>query len=423
MRPFAEYLLASEETEPGFGWNWASLQILRDNPGTLPDQLGARIVTDYQKQAQSFGEAASITLSLTDLVALDQLEAALQGLQTGLTPQLSTQAAGIGQEVGKALEFGKAPDPAQGFHTIDLGDLARNLEQASLSTQASQGVRAAMQQIVKAKVAGASTANATGLSIYFPTQQAYYRNSYNAIPGIGGWRSFLLAWYTAGTAAAPKGPQFTNADHQTDGQWSQGAWTVSGTLAPGAASSILLATAYFGTWDDAAQTATLFVDQPADVAANAVTSQWNGKLLQLSQGNHTALAYMSLTVAEAAGKSQVTLDVPLDYQKGTDHRYIVLRRVIDVDSGAIVGAGYFEYTSDAVAAFYPESDGHLLPIVAQVDSSGQEVWQTTTAQPFGPEGIDLQFLPAPSGQAVYAEIDVEVLGGQGDYVYSIGKVP
>lgn len=423
MRPFAEYLLASEETEPGFGWNWASLQILRDDPTTGPEQLGVRIVQDYQKHAQSFGESSAITLSLTDLVALDVLDSALSGLQSGLTPQLATQAAGIGQQVGKALEFGKAPNPEQGFHTIDLGDLAGNLAQAALSTAQSQAVQAAMQQIVKAKVAGQTTANATGLSIYFPTQQSYYRNSYNAIPGIGGWRAFLKAWYSAGTAAAPQGPQFSNADHLADGQWGQEGWTVSGSLTQGSAQAILLATAYFGTWDDASQTATLYMDQPADVAQNAVTSQWNGKLLQLAQGGQTALAYMSLTVEQAAGKTQVTLEVPLDYWHGTDERYIVLRRVIDADSGQVVGAGYFEYTADAVAAFYPEPDGKLFPIVANVDSSGQEVWQATTAQPFSPDQLELQLAPAPSGQAVYAEIDVEVLGDQGDYVYTVGKVP
>src|SRR5690606_22703317 len=55
-RPFGEYLLASEELEPGHGWDYAALRVLRDDPSTDPVTLGRAIADGFQAQAAANGE-------------------------------------------------------------------------------------------------------------------------------------------------------------------------------------------------------------------------------------------------------------------------------------------------------------------------------------------------------------------------------
>jgi hypothetical protein len=66
LSPFADYLVASEEMEPGNGWyytNW--VKMLLDDPKTAPEKLGKQIIDDFASSNEKAGD--NYTLSLIDL--------------------------------------------------------------------------------------------------------------------------------------------------------------------------------------------------------------------------------------------------------------------------------------------------------------------------------------------------------------------
>ena len=66
LSPFADYLVASEEMEPGNGWyytNW--IKMLLDDPKTAPEKLGKQIIDDFASSNEKAGD--NYTLSLIDL--------------------------------------------------------------------------------------------------------------------------------------------------------------------------------------------------------------------------------------------------------------------------------------------------------------------------------------------------------------------
>ena len=63
MKPYAGYMIASQETEPGFGWHYSFLKdIEKDRNGA---ETGKRIIDAYFENAPDSGEL--MTLSCVDL--------------------------------------------------------------------------------------------------------------------------------------------------------------------------------------------------------------------------------------------------------------------------------------------------------------------------------------------------------------------
>ena len=70
----AEYLVASEELEPGTGWDYSAwLRELSADPAMGGAKLGKLICDSYKSSADSRGEGGEITLSVTDLTKLQPL--------------------------------------------------------------------------------------------------------------------------------------------------------------------------------------------------------------------------------------------------------------------------------------------------------------------------------------------------------------
>jgi len=68
LAPFARYMVASEELEPGSGWDYLAIgQFLNANPGADGAQLGQVIADSFLLSNQLLGEDALATLSVVDL--------------------------------------------------------------------------------------------------------------------------------------------------------------------------------------------------------------------------------------------------------------------------------------------------------------------------------------------------------------------
>ncbi|MEA5016042.1 MAG: clostripain-related cysteine peptidase [Candidatus Limiplasma sp.] len=89
LAPFADYMIASEELEPGTGWNYSDwLPKLSANPGIDIRELGPVIVDGFIRASVAQNPSEYATLSLTDLSKLGPLQKAMEGLAASLQGQI-----------------------------------------------------------------------------------------------------------------------------------------------------------------------------------------------------------------------------------------------------------------------------------------------------------------------------------------------
>ena len=170
MEPYADYLIASEETEPGTGWyytNW--LKLLNESSSTNTLNLGRQICDDFTTQNAMYASSTGTTLSVIDLAELGgTVEGKLGDFGSDLTSRLQSNNY---QEVANARNGSREFSPQNQLDQVDLVDFCLNL-----NTKESINFAKTVQSAVKYnRVNGIS--NAYGLSIYFPNSSLKSVNS------------------------------------------------------------------------------------------------------------------------------------------------------------------------------------------------------------------------------------------------------
>ena len=158
IEPYADYLIGSEETEPGEGWyytNWVKL--LDDNTSIKTVSLGKQIIDDYISNSS---KASELTQSITDLGELKYMLAKpLAVFSKAIGDKLdSNEYALIATARSKTKEFSKSSRLDQ----VDLVDLAKKFD-----IDGSDELIKAIQTSVKYNKSR-NISNAYGLSAYFP---------------------------------------------------------------------------------------------------------------------------------------------------------------------------------------------------------------------------------------------------------------
>lgn len=180
LSDYADYMIASEESEPGIGWyytNWVS--DLSANTSIDTVRLGQRIVNDFVQTCAQQCRGQDTTLSVTDLAEAG----------TTLPPALSN----FYNETAKIIESGdyssvsKARSSAHEFakssriDQCDLTHFALNMNSAS-----GQKLASTIRSAVKYNKTGTTVSNAYGLSAYFPYRSGNVNNAINTLGGIDG---------------------------------------------------------------------------------------------------------------------------------------------------------------------------------------------------------------------------------------------
>ena len=166
LSQYADYMIASEETEPGVGWyytNW--LNKLSANTSMPTVQIGKQIADDFVSVCNQQCRGQATTLSVVDMAELQAtLPAALKAfsadtnelIQEKEYKTVSTARAG-------AREFAQSSRIDQ----IDLAQFARNMK-----TTEGKALASALEAAVKYNKTGGGMTHAYGLSIYFPYKRA-----------------------------------------------------------------------------------------------------------------------------------------------------------------------------------------------------------------------------------------------------------
>ena len=162
LSQYADYMIASEETEPGVGWyytNW--LTRLGKNTSMPTIEIGRIIADDFVDVCNRQCRGQATTLSVVDL-------AELQATVPEELKQFSIGTNGLIQNkefktVSKARSRTREFAQQSRIDQIDLVDFARNM-----GTGEGKALAKALQGAVKYNRTGGSISNAYGLSIYFP---------------------------------------------------------------------------------------------------------------------------------------------------------------------------------------------------------------------------------------------------------------
>lgn len=158
---YADYLVASEESEPGIGWyytNWVTM--LSNNTSTPTLQLGKQIVDDFVDVCAKKCAGQDTTLSLTDLAEFSNtVPKALNAWSDDTAEIIVSDYKTVSGARGGSKEF--AADSK--IDQVDLAHVAFNLNNSS-----SKALADTLLSAVKYNRTSSTVKNAYGLSIYFP---------------------------------------------------------------------------------------------------------------------------------------------------------------------------------------------------------------------------------------------------------------
>ena len=223
VAPLARTMVASEELEPGSGWQYtATLRALVQTPTLTGAALGRIVADSYlasfvrssDEDVRSAG--LGVTLSVLDLARLAALETAVDRLGNALAADITQRGRASWLQIAEARasseDYGTLGDPdAPDSGLYDLRDFAFQVQEhvttPAVRAAAAEAARAVDVAVVH-RVRGGARPSANGLSIFLPPDgeslgPATYAGASAARRGR--WLPFIKA-YTSGADADEEAP-------------------------------------------------------------------------------------------------------------------------------------------------------------------------------------------------------------------------
>ncbi|HEX5942642.1 MAG TPA: clostripain-related cysteine peptidase [Anaerolineales bacterium] len=399
LYPYSNYMVASEEVEPGYGWSYAAwLEQLAQSPSLDGAGLSQAIVSTYVTNdilltgGRASGdeiaqEESTTTLSAVEsarvpdvIGAMNQFVSATTELDQTLVAQARTYTRSyfslFGEEVSPSF--------------IDLGNFAEVLTTLTDETPIEQSavqLKAAIDAAVVAEKHGLNMAGSNGIAFHFPDSDLYYYTEFNEefppyyaessskFLELSVWDEFLAYHYTGeefapqeGVAVAPSRTAeiiAPGASEMTVGPIQISDTEISGDEIVNVSTTVEGNVAYIHTalyfWDPATESYWIG-DVSYYIAENTVTVDgvnvpdygespvqvqydWSPTLYTLTDGQHEA--YVLLEPAEYLSSDGETV-------------YQVYGQYTDALSGTPVEASlYFDADGNFLYAYaFPDEDGN-----------------------------------------------------------------
>ena len=177
---YADYMIASEETEPGIGWyytNW--LTKLSANTSMPTIELGRNIVDDFVSECNRRCAGQKTTLSVVDLAELSAtVPTTLKNFASGTSKLLSGSDYKV---VSDARSGTREFATSSRIDQVDLVHLCYNL-----GTAESEALAQSLLGAVKYNKTSSAMTNAYGISIFFPYQRtSYVKTAVSTYDAIG----------------------------------------------------------------------------------------------------------------------------------------------------------------------------------------------------------------------------------------------
>ena len=168
MEPYADYLIASEETEPGYGWYYTTwLSQLSSNPSMDTLSLGKIICDTFTSDNAKRTRGDSTTLSVIDLAeAAGTVPEALDAFSATLNDNIrGDQYIEIANARSATLEFASSTKIDQ----IDLIDFCTRID-----SKESNALADALRSVIKYNRTSSNFRSAYGIAAYFPYRRLSY---------------------------------------------------------------------------------------------------------------------------------------------------------------------------------------------------------------------------------------------------------
>ena len=162
LEPSADYMIASEEVEPGIGWHYTGwITALSRNTSITTVDLGKKLIDDYVKEVNVQTPRSQATLSLIDLA---ELKGTVPKSFVEFSKSTSTL---IDKDEYKTISDARADtkefSPSSKLHQIDLIHFAEKINNAEAKSFAK-----ALRGCIKYNRTSTNISNANGVSIFFP---------------------------------------------------------------------------------------------------------------------------------------------------------------------------------------------------------------------------------------------------------------
>ncbi len=162
LEPYADYMIASEEVEPGNGWyytNW--ITALSENTSIATIDLGKKLIDEYVQDVKAKTPQSQATLSLIDLAELKGT------VPASFAAFASSTSALIDKEEYKTVSNARAGTKefatSSRINQIDLVHFAQNL-----NTSESKSFADVLRSCIKYNRTSTNITNSNGVSIFFP---------------------------------------------------------------------------------------------------------------------------------------------------------------------------------------------------------------------------------------------------------------
>ncbi len=197
MKPYASYMVASEESEPGHGWYYTPvITYIAQNPDASVKDIAKKVVDEFMNHPNA---DTGKTLSVVDLSKVDAVVQALNGLVAKLDDPVSgLDVTTFGEAAAKARDYGRS-DKNNIAYSMDLKDFAIKVQaKNSAVRQEADTLRAAIEQAVIYSRQDGTRPNSYGLSVFNPVSVVYYTNNLytQQIAASQEWFTFLGKFYT-----------------------------------------------------------------------------------------------------------------------------------------------------------------------------------------------------------------------------------
>ena len=164
LKDNANYLIASEELEPGAGWNYMFLENIKEESTTK--EVGQNIIDEYFDYYEDYNYKGNLTLSLIDLQEVEGLITEIDSLFSKTDGDINVNTfSKYARKLTRKTVFGNTGRSNSTYDLVDLKDLTNSISDEY--PEETEAVATTLDQVIV--YTKDNMTNTNGLSIYFPT--------------------------------------------------------------------------------------------------------------------------------------------------------------------------------------------------------------------------------------------------------------
>ncbi|MBR1386354.1 MAG: hypothetical protein IJ568_05950 [Bacilli bacterium] len=162
LSDYASYMVASQEVEPGAGWDYSFLSNTNRKMDSI--KFGESIINTYESYYEKRKYIKGISLSLLKLNKVENVEKALNNLFSSMDENLVIEFSNVSRSRSSSKSFGRIANEDYYYDLVDLNDLISKLPEKYYDDV--NILVAALQDLVIYQKTDLEDTN--GVSIYFP---------------------------------------------------------------------------------------------------------------------------------------------------------------------------------------------------------------------------------------------------------------